>query len=382
MSALPMVLILSTVPVFPDFSVQQERPQPKLIDGGKFQQEINGRMSVRWSNATLRDVIARIVTQQGFAMVRDRRLNPDRQIQVNSTQDTARVVLEKIARSAEGRSVIVGSTIYLGPQAPADKLRTLIALRRDELSRMTNLARDRQRLLRRQQIVHWQDLDRPVDLLGVVAAKAGLRIDGLERVPHDLWTGGTFLAEDAAAALSLILIQFDLTFQWRDAATAIEIVPVPDEVLITDSHRPNRQSPIQAFRQVQKAFPELDVRLEAGKIEFAGTKEQHEAVEALLRPKFKKRVANQPGGLEIVRLSLRVVGVPAISLIRDLEKRYKLHFIYDREELKRGGVDLEQKVDIDVKTVTLDKYLNAIFAPIGAQAVREGHQVTVSAADP
>ncbi len=366
----------------PDFTVQRDRPLPSVVQGALFQKTINQEMSVRWSNVPLRDVLNRITAQHDIAVIRDRRLNPDKLIDLESNQQSVQQVLENIAREAGGRSCVVGNTVYFGPESSVDKLRTLIALRREELSQLKGVPRNHRSILSKNHTVHWQDLDRPAQILDIIAAQNGLMVQGQEQIPHDLCSGGTFIADDATAALSLILIQFDLTFRWQDRAAGIELIPIPKSVSITRSHTARPLSARQVWNQINKEFPTLQARLDAGQVIVEGTLEQHEAIDDLLHPKLKKDrvVLPAPDQLDQKRITLRVMGVPARALMQDLEKRYQLKFQYDKAELTRAGVDLGQKVEINVMTVPLDEYLQAIFTPLGADVQREGRQVTITAA--
>ena len=74
------------------------------------------------------------------------------------------------------------------------------------------------------------------------------------------------------------------------------------------------------------------------------------------------------------------MGVPALALIKDLEKRYKMVFTYDADVLAAAGVDLEQKVDINVEKTTIDGYLTAFFSQIGARFERAGLRFSIQPA--
>ena len=66
--------------------------------------------------------------------------------------------------------------------------------------------------------------------MGIVEQIAGrykLKVKDLDRVPHDVWAHATLPSVNSYEALSLVLIQFDLTFQWNNDASTIQIVPLP-----------------------------------------------------------------------------------------------------------------------------------------------------------
>ena len=220
-----------------------------------------------------------------------------------------------------------------------------------------------------------------MEILETIAGQYDLNIVGGERIPHDLWGGGTFIAESAAEALSLILIQFDLTFQWRNQAADIEIVAIPDSVTVVRNHNPRPHSAQQATELIGGVLPRLPLRVEEGKLVVQGTVEEQEAIERLLHPPAAKiaihpRDANDDP-LKNERITLQVMGVPVLALIKDLEKRYNMEFAYDAEVLAAAKIDLGQKVEINVAKTTIDGYLAAFISRIGAEFERNGLRVTI-----
>ena len=71
--------------------------------------------------------------------------------------------------------------------------------------------------------------------------------------------------------LSLILIQFDLTFRWRKQATEIEIVPIPAAVRIVRRHTATRMTASRAAELLRSEMPRLPVQVERGKLIVQGT---------------------------------------------------------------------------------------------------------------
>ena len=376
---MPIALLSCCLVAGQDFVVRVEQPIPKLHVGRDFSKALGQAKSVRWLNVAQRTMLRRITEEWQLAILRDRRLDPDKVVSLTTTEKPVRELLHEIAAAVEGGESIVGNTLYIGPRNSAAKLRTIIELRWQELN-------DPQREIRRARMLdmgksktfHWNDLDRPVDILRGIAAHYGLKIVGLEKIPHDLWAGGTLPQSDAVEALSLILIQFNLTFEWREQGDAVEFVPVPKTVTLTRSYTPRRQTPVAAVLAWKQKIPGLVARVEKKQVIVEALLEQHEAVKALLRPKSQRPPRKTgPTPLDRQRLTLRVMGVPAVALMKDLEKRFKLKFEYDATRLKAAEVDLEQKVDIDVKQATIEEYLAAIFSPLGAKAERDGLRVTV-----
>lgn len=372
-----LVLLCGVFATGQDFTLRIDRPVPDLHTGSAFEKALDRGMSMNWSNAVLRSVLERLGTEQKIAIVRDRRIDPDRKLSFSISQQPGRAALRELARAIGAQVSFVDNTVYLGPQPAVQKLRTLIELRSLELSEaqppIKKFWRER---LGKPQNIHWNDLDRPADIVRGIAKHYQLRVFGLQRVPHDLWVGATIPAADAATALSLILIQFDLTFAWLDDATTIEIVPLPEAVALSRTYSPRPKTADAAIRDWKREIPGLNARADGNAVVVVGTLEQHEAVAAQKHPRRSTPSAD-PAPLERQRITLRIMGIPANKLMADLEKRFQLKFTYDAQAFKKAGIDLGQKIDIDVQAVTIDEYLEAIFSQLGVEMKREGVRVVI-----
>jgi len=380
-SCLSLMMLGCCLAAEPEFSVVSNRPVPELVQGQAFEETLNQHISVRWENVDIRTILERLTTEYHIAFLRDRRIDPDAVVSFSTAPKPARDVVADVSALAGGNIRFVGNTAYVGPELAARNLRTLVALRTEELAAAEDFPQERRQLLSQKQTIHWQDLDQPAEILDNIARQYELEIVGGEQIPHDLWGGGTIIADSAAEALSLILIQFDLMFQWRKGAAEIEIVPIPEKVVLARGHNPRPHSTRQATELIGSELPGLPLRIEKGKIVVQGTIEEHETVERLLHPPQPK-LAEHPGKatddpLENERITLRVMGVPALALIKDLQKRYKMVFNYDAKALKVAEIDLGQKVDIRVTKTTIDGYLAAFIVQVGAEFERNGLQVTI-----
>jgi len=356
---------------------------PDWLSGREAEQVFDRKISVLLQDVELRDALSRLMEENRIAILRDRRIDPDAPLSINAPPQPAKDVLAEISRAAGGELRIVGATAYIGPPKAAEKLRTLIALRSEELARQPRLSREQRRRLNAPRSIQWSDLERPADIVERIAKQYGLKLSGADLIPHDRWGAAGFVAENAAVALSLPLIQFDLTFQWDERGEGIQIVSVPEVVTVTQKHRPRPHSVDEALELLKTALPGLAIEVERGTLIVEGTVEQQEAVAEALRP--RERVTRRTMRAKSVdplgdqRVTLRLRTVPAQALLNDLVKRYKMEMVYDREALAAAGVDLTEKVDVDVSKVTIDEYLEAFLRQIGAEFDRDGLQVTIRA---
>ena len=167
-------------------------------------------------------------------------------------------------------------------------------------------------------------------------------------------------------ALSIVLIQFDLTFRWIDEGQTIELVPIPDPVILERKY-PAKKKPIDSFELIRQQFPRLDVEATKTEIVIKGLLEDHEAVASLLRGGNTGPVRIEaPKPLNQRLFKLEAKRAPVIKLMKLLEES-AVSFDYDPEAFNTAGIDLEKTVDIDVKQVSANELFRLIFDPVGVE---------------
>lgn len=361
--------------------VELNRPVPDLQVGPAFRKALAGRISATWQNVELRTILRRISSDQEVAILLDRRIDPNQKPHVQWNNTPLLIGLEQLAASISVGVSVVGNTIYIGPAESAAKLRTLVVLRSAEVfGDASEVPSGRQFKLADRRSLHWNDLDTPAELLQQIATRYELKIDGAEQIPHDLWAGWTVPMADATEALSLVLVQFDLTFAWGQAGQGIRLVPTPEHVDIERSYTPRGMTPQLAATRWAESISGLRAVPGDKEVLVRGTVEQHEAVEALLRPGRRttvKPVANDVPPLERREFTLKVQAVPVSAIMQKLAES-GIEFEYDAAVLKAAGVDLNQRIDLDVKQARADEFLRAMFGPLGVRFSYEKLTVTLT----
>jgi hypothetical protein len=363
----------------PTADVRLDRRLPSLKTGKEFRDELDKPLTAAWQNVPTRRVLNRIAESRRISVLLDRRIDPTQPVAVDFNGGRLRAALESIATQVNGQISVLGNTVCIGPRPSMAKLRTLAAIRFDELRQPAlKLSKGRLAELGARRALHWNDLDRPSDLIEQIGKRYRLQIDGLEQVPHDLWASATLPSVNAVEALSMVLIQFDLTFQWKENAGGLQIVAVPAEVSIARSYTPRGSSATATAKKWSAKIDGLQAKVDGRRVLVTGTAEQHEAVAALLRP---SRV--RPGGrpkpvpLEKRKFKLKMERKPAIALIRKLEES-GIVFKYDASKLKAAGIDLSQPISLDLKDATANELFAAFCKPLGLNYRTKGLTVTLS----
>jgi len=290
-------------------------------------------------------------------------------------------LLSRLAQARGGVARVVGNTVYLGPAEPSAPLRTLVALRTRELNDAIREGTGKRGFVKPYDF-SWNDLATPRELLERLAQRHSFELRGIERVPHDLWGAAELPQATLAEALSLILIQFDLTFVWRKGGAGVEIEPIAGDPRLEQSHpAPKGIKPRAWLERVEQELQGRQAKLRGEAVVFSGLQEEHETIEALrdqLRgTRLPTRKGQEPaGGAKEVRYTLRMQDKPVGSLLKTLESRQPAYqFEYDAAALQQAGIRLEQRISLDVKDATVEELLRTALSQVRLGFEIEGQKV-------
>ncbi|TXT29053.1 MAG: hypothetical protein FD138_2477 [Planctomycetota bacterium] len=355
------------------------------LAGKPFEAALDKKVGVAWGGQignTLRDVVRQLAESQHVSIILDRRVDPTQSIELTIPPTPLREVLAALAHRAECETSIVSNVVYVGPIDSAKKLRTLVELRNGELSKlMSNAApakspwRNRPVSLTRRMTLAWQDLDRPHDILQQVAVKFQIEIDGLDKLPHDLWAGASLPQSTAIEALSLLLVQFGSTFEFVPDRAAVRIVPIPQRVLTERTHAVPANSPV-TLEACRKQFADVEIEQSGSKWIVRGTVEQHADIATWLKPggqKPLKPAVNTPLSQRRFK-SIKQDNVSLGDVIKTFTD-YGVKFSYDAEEFAEAGISLEKKIDINTKDASVETLFRELFKPAGIEVTIDGETV-------
>jgi glycine cleavage system regulatory protein len=349
--------------------------------GALFEAALDSRLSISWTHKPVREALADLSQHLRLAVLLDRRIDPSLPLD-NVHGERVREVLESIASQAGAELRILGNVAYLGPRPAANVVRTLAALRDDELS---DLPPSLVAKLRRPSTLAWNDLDRPDEVLAKVAERYDLQVEGFELVPLDMWAGVTLPETSAGEQLTLVLVQLGLTFEWQPSGQGIRIVPIPDVVAL------RRDYPVRGARAevlAQRGREEIDgieADAEEGRLRVVGTLEQHERLAELLRA--GSSVGSRPAASASRRkrttterlFSLRVSGGSLQAVLDLLEREHGFRVVVDEDSLSAAGVSTETQVQLDADRVGIRELLVELLDPIGLAYELDGREIRVFA---
>lgn len=342
------------------------------VTGPTLEQQLAMPLRVSWHGTPLARALSALADAQHVAIVRDRRVDPDQRIELTIDGEPLGKAFEHIAAQQKIGYAQFGPVAYFGPHDVASRLRTLAALRLEDARPLPNDVTRKFLMLRNW---HWDELAEPRTLLTDLAAEADVEIKNPERIPHDLWPQTDLPPLSWLDRLTLLAAQFGLTYRIGDEGRSIELVDIPEEVLLTRSYAGGRNAAGLA-RRWAKDLPLAKVSVNEGQIHVAATVDDHERIERRMRgtPTRKTTVT---AGKEVYQLAVENTALD--KLVDELAARLELQFLWDRDATKAAGIASDQLVTVKVENADLDTLLKAVFTDTGLAFRRQGRKVTVRA---
>jgi hypothetical protein len=341
------------------------------------QKQLAQPVGISWSGNPLRQALESLSRAQHVAVLIDRRVDPGQRLDVQFDGLPLAAALQEIARSRQLGVSFLGPVAYFGPPRASSRLRTIAALRTKEVL-VLPAALQRKLLLPRP--IAWEDFATPRNLLTQLAEQSGLAIQGADRVPHDLWAAADLPSLSLVDRLTLILIQFDLTFQVDADGKTVTLIPLPDEVALTRSY-PGGPEPQATAARYALLAPEARIEVAGEQVRVTGVLEAHERIAA----RGESPKPHTPGPIDQdfanKRFTLRVKEKAAAAVLQGLAKELKLDLRIDRKALAEAGISLESPVSLSLKDATIDELLREVLRSTGLTFRRRGNVVEVFPAE-
>ncbi len=353
------------------------------LTGAALRRKLEEPTVVMWADVPIAQAMQRLSQTQQVAILLDRAVDPQRRLRL-SVAGPVRVVIEQAVdyynrvhcqqESYPRPAVKLGVAflpwgVYVGPKPLARGLNTVLERRRTEVLQAPPALR--QKLLRKKRW-QWEDLTSPQQLLQALAQEAQVQLVHLDQLPHDLWRGGSWPAMPWYARVSLVLVQFEATFDLRapDQVVLRRLLPEEGAVLKRYPAGPRAQ---EKLAQWKKLCPRAQIRLEGSHLIVRATVEEHRL---LVQGGRKPRVRRRPGQKVY---TLRVHNQPLEQVIPQLAQRLQLQLHWNPVALRRAGVPLGELVTLHVQQATREELFAALLAPWGLEFEIQGNQLVVRA---
>ena len=240
-------------------------PVPAWKTAAALRKQLETPISLVWGDREARGAFNSLAHSTSVAIFLDRRIDPSHKLTLNVADEPLRSVLLSAADQVDAGVALVGSVVYVGPKSTASKLLALAALRRQETGMLPADARVR---LTKSEAWSWGELAEPRQLVGDLAARARVRVENPELIPHDLWPAVHWPALAWTERMTLLLAGFDLTYELTPANT-IRLVPIPEKLDFERTYTP-RGDADRAAMDLARMVPDAKITVERGVLRVRG----------------------------------------------------------------------------------------------------------------
>lgn len=354
----------SLIIVIPQTSIAQD-----MRTGALFKKALSQSMSLDFELKPVRSIVQKFGTDRGIAVVLDRRLDPDLIVSISVRDKPALDAFQQIADKSNGVLSELNNVVFIGSPTSTAKLRTLVEIRDKEAAKFPN-----RKALRAGQTISWPFLSEPRAVLLAVSKKFGLELQNSELIPHDLWAAGELPKADAVTALSVVLIQFGLTFEWEDNGRAVRIVNEPESVAIQSKIRITRDAPDNVLEIAQQSFPSTEIsKPSRWFLTVSGTVEAIEGIGQLAKG-VKPPDATGPVRVDLQEFTFAAANARARAVLEKFRSS-GIPVEWDESAMKAAGVDLDKLVDLKVENASTKETFRLLCDQLGVDFKVEKYRV-------
>ncbi len=309
-----------------------------------------------WKKISLKTILADLSRVHRIFLLLDRRIDPDQQLDYTAPNGSLEVTLRGIAAHLKLGLAIGNGWVYFGPPEAAAKLRTLIMLREAEAT--AQLPKTLQAAWSRRGSLTWKQPLTPRELAETQLGSLS-KFSNPEAIVNDLWEPRAWPSLPLSERLALILIQFDLTWQWDDDGQKLKLVPLPAEVAITRQYP--TADPAQFAAKLKQLGVTAKVEVIGQSIKLTGLAEDQQLAADLAAGKQARKVTVSN---DSKRYTL-AVNLPVGKLLTALAAKLELTVEFDDAAIQKAGISLDHEIKLDVREVTRDALLTKIVEPVG-----------------
>ncbi len=365
-----------------------------------FSRALGTQVGLSWNEVPICDALNRLATQTKLPIWLDRRV--DVYFSVSGTfQDATpaqilRELLTKVKADSDSKLDLeltrIDSALYVGPAEFAEHLRTLLALKREELKKAFSSATQKKWLSAHP--LKWERGASPKEILTELCEERNVRISGLKRLPHDVWSEKTLPEISMLEAAVVILGQFGLTLEFADETATV--APLKLNLIHITRNYPKRVVSEEKKKAIVEDLPttQFAEREKEKKIAVRGILEVHEFLEKSearfpILGGFTPAQLGMYAGMEkspnmgrtqtgIDRSLQRFSGTitaPFYPALKQLCAQQGMTLEADADALLNAGVDFEKIVTVKFQEATVEELFQQVAEAGGCAAEVRGDRV-------
>lgn len=361
-------LLLLTLTPISLYAQESTEPVEWLTDAA-LTRKLELPAGVQWQARPLGEGVAGLSQLYGVCIILDRRLDPNRLIDVAFQDVPLRDGLATLAAQADASVARIENVILIAPGDAADRIATAAALVEKSLEEAPS---DVRRVWEQRQATRWPRLTEPRSALKQLAETHGLTISNPDRLPHDLWPTIDWPALSVYARVSLVAGQFDLMPTTEDGRQ-ITLVPLPERLTMERSYALGTD-PQARLAELARLAPDAEVRRDGRWAMVVGTAADHEAIDE------GRRRPIRPGRVELEkRYTLTVERKPLEPVMQALASQMGLALEMDFEQLQQAGITRNNLVSVRVTDETAENLFRQLLGPLGLVVKIQGKRLIVTA---
>ncbi len=352
-----------------------EVPETPFLNQAMFDLTLYQPLVINRSPVAIQAILQRISSERNVAILLDRRIDPSSIVNVEIDTPYLDEGIGRLSQQLNADTLVVADTLFVFPKGKTGSLRSYAHELQTQLEEICQSDRIRLGELVKRRAVYWDMLSTPQEIVAQICQSYTLKIENIDQLPHDLWGQGNISHPNCVEALLLVLVQFELSFEWVDAAT-IKLVPLPETPKFEQFHRPKKSSVTEAIQVIQKNW-DVELTQLGTRLKIVAPLETHEAIAEMLGERKPRRSPNANAhatSLVDTPFSLKMQREPFLSLLKLLEKQgFEVH--YDEAVLKDAGVDLMQKITLEVQQVKIHELLKQPCKEVNLQVRIDGNAI-------
>jgi hypothetical protein len=311
--------------------------------GSTLQRQLTTPVGVDWSGNPLRQALRGLSRAQRVAILVDRRVDPEQLLEIRLEDVPLGKALRQIAHDRQLDVSLLGAVVYFGPPQAAARLRALAASRAEEVRRLSPAVARR---FTQSKAMAWADFATPRDILQQLAVEASAELAGIEQVPHDLWAAADLPPLSLVDRITLVAIQFDLTFDVTGGGRQISLTPIPADFA-------------------------------AGRSSGDGLPEGQEPVVPRRKPAGHVAKPATPGAKETQIDRLVIQEKPLGPVLEQLAAKLHIELRIDAKALQAAGISLDQRVSVQLSRATIDDAFRELLKATPLTYRRKGNVVEI-----
>ena len=356
-------------------------PAPLVRSAAELHARLQARTSISLTGSQLRLAANELARKDDIGLAIDRRVDPETPVELAFSDAAADDVWRKLAESCKLGYATFGPMIYLGPTSTARDLNTLAALRRDEAGSASPTLKAK--LLQSSET----SCSAPCDaraLWNALAAEAGLTTTNPERMPFDVWPEVRWGSLPLVDRMTLVAVQFELTFKLDASARTITFEPIPANVVMQRSYAAGAKR-LETVTRIGALAPTASIKSGGATIAVVAKFEDHERIAAMLNggpSALSPNGATQPNrnvppaaGVQVY--TLRIEDKPFNEMVRVLQEKHGLKIKVHEDAIRAAGISLDRRVTFTVSKVTLQQLLETAAAQLKLTARQVGDTVEI-----